>query len=143
MRRLHMESSHVRSLASHSYVRRAPETRVLRRSPSALRPCPRRPSEFPLTSAEIDAVLRILVAHGDEGARTRLCEELERAGFLVCAKTAHDGEALDAVVRERPDVSVLGAAPGVSVIALPAQIKEAHPKTKVVLINALADEEAS
>jgi DNA-binding NarL/FixJ family response regulator len=98
---------------------------------------------FPaMPSAEIDPVLRILVAHGDVEARTRLCEEIERAGFLVCAKTANDGEALDAAVRERPDVSVLDAAAGVGAIALAAQIKEALPKRKVVLINAVADEKS-
>jgi DNA-binding NarL/FixJ family response regulator len=95
-----------------------------------------------MPSAEVDAVLRILVSHGDPKARARLREELDRAGFLVCAEAATDREALDATVRERPDVSVLNAAPGMSMIALAAQIKEALPKTKVVLINAVADEKS-
>jgi hypothetical protein len=39
-----MDTSHVRSMASHAYVLQAPETRVLRRS---VRPCPRRPVGVP------------------------------------------------------------------------------------------------
>jgi DNA-binding NarL/FixJ family response regulator len=93
-------------------------------------------------SAEIDAVLRILVVQDDAKARARLHEELERAGLLICAEAATDSGALDAAVRERPDVSVLDAAAGRSVIVLAAQIKEALPKSKVVLLNAVADEKS-
>jgi DNA-binding NarL/FixJ family response regulator len=95
-----------------------------------------------MASAEIDAVLRILLLQDDAKARARLREELERAGLLVCAETATDGEALDAAIRERPDVSVLDAAAGRRVIELTAQIKEALPKSKVVLVNAVADEKS-
>jgi DNA-binding NarL/FixJ family response regulator len=93
-----------------------------------------------MRSAEVDGVLRILTAHGDAKARARLRDELEQAGLLVCAETAAGSETLEAAVRERPDVSVLDGAAGESVFALAAQIKEALPKSKVVLFNAVADE---
>jgi DNA-binding NarL/FixJ family response regulator len=93
-------------------------------------------------SAEIDGVLRILIAHGDVKARARLREVFEKAGLVVCAETTTDDDALEAAVRERPDVSVLEAASGGSVLALTAQIKEALPKSKVVLLNAVANEKS-
>jgi DNA-binding NarL/FixJ family response regulator len=95
-----------------------------------------------MRSAEIDGVLRILLAHGDASARARLRGELEQAGLLVCAETATDSEALEVAVHEHPDVSVLDAAAGGDVIALAAEIKEALPSSKVVLLNAVADEKS-
>lgn len=93
-----------------------------------------------MCSAEIDGVLRILIAHGDVKARARLREIFEKAGLVVCAETATDEETVEAAVRERPDVSVLDA--GGRALALTAQIKEALPKSKVVLLNAVADEKS-
>jgi DNA-binding NarL/FixJ family response regulator len=95
-----------------------------------------------MPSAEIDGVLRILVAHADSDARTRLRQVFEDAGMVVCAETATDDEALGAALRERPDVSVLDAAAGPGVIALAAEIKEVLPKAKVVLLNGVADEKS-
>jgi DNA-binding NarL/FixJ family response regulator len=93
-----------------------------------------------MRSAEIDRVLRIQVAHGDVRTRARLRKVFEEAGLVICAETATDAEAFEAAVREDPDVSVLDAAAGRSVLALTAQIKKALPKSKVVLLNAVADE---
>ena len=94
-----------------------------------------------MRSAEKDGVLRILIAHGDVTARARLREVFENAGLAVCAEAATDDEAFEAASRERPDVSVLDATAGRSVLALTMQIKEALPRSKVVLLNAVADEE--
>jgi DNA-binding NarL/FixJ family response regulator len=93
-----------------------------------------------MRSAEIDDVLRVLVAQADPDARACVREVFEDAGMVVCAEAATDEEALEAVHRERPDVSVVDAAMAADAIALAARIKEALPHAKVVLLNTVADE---
>jgi DNA-binding NarL/FixJ family response regulator len=96
-----------------------------------------------MRSAEINAVVRVLVASGDPETRASLREELERAGFDVCAEAATGTDAVGAALRERPDVLLLDVGPSAD-DAFPAAggIKESLPHTKVVLLNAAAEEDA-
>jgi DNA-binding NarL/FixJ family response regulator len=95
-----------------------------------------------MRSAEID-VARILVASGDPETRASLREELERAGFDVCAEATTGADAVAAALRECPDVLLLDVASSADeAFPVAGDIKESLPQTKVVLLNAAAEEEA-
>jgi DNA-binding NarL/FixJ family response regulator len=94
-----------------------------------------------MPSAEIAGELRILLADDDANRRALLRGELENAGFAVCADESID-RALEAARRECPDVLLLDVrASGPQGIAIAGKVKEALPETKVIVMNAEADEE--
>jgi DNA-binding NarL/FixJ family response regulator len=96
-----------------------------------------------MRSAEIDGVVRILVASGDPETRGSLREELENAGFDVCAEAATSADAVEAALRERPDVFLLDVgASADEAFRAAGDVKESLPQTKVVLLNAAAEEDA-
>ena len=83
----------------------------------------------------------ILVADDHPLVRLSVREDLERGGFLVCAEAGTAREAIDAAVREDPDVCLLDISmPGGGLLAA-AQILARLPKTKVVMLTASTSEE--
>ena len=84
--------------------------------------------------------VRVLVA-SSEASLPSLREDLVGLGFSVCADERDASGAVAAAVSEKPDVSVLAAdLPGSAVLAT-AQITEAVPRTRVVILASALDEE--
>ncbi len=84
--------------------------------------------------------IRVLVAGSDASSRS-LREDLVSLGFSVCAAERDASGAVAAAAAEKPDLSVLAAdLPGSAVLAT-AQITEAVPRTRVVILAAALDEE--
>ena len=82
-------------------------------------------------------VRRILVADDHAPIRLSLRDDLEAAGFDVCAEAATGAGALEAALRERPDLCLLDVTmPEGGGIAAAAAIRRALPGTKVMLITA-------
>jgi DNA-binding NarL/FixJ family response regulator len=54
-----------------------------------------------------DGPLRVLIADDHVPTRARVRKILERAGFLVCAEAASTQAAVEAALRERPDICLL------------------------------------
>ncbi len=85
--------------------------------------------------------LRVVVAAPDASVRQSLREHVEEAGFALCALAADAREAVEATLREEPDVSLLaGDLPGSAVVAT-AVIAQRLSRTKVVILAASADED--
>ena len=82
----------------------------------------------------------VLVA-SSEASLPSLREDLCGLGFSCCADERDASGAVAAAVSEKPDVSVLAAdLPGSAVLAT-AQITEAVPRTRVVILASALDEE--
>jgi DNA-binding NarL/FixJ family response regulator len=86
--------------------------------------------------------VRILIADDHAPMRTLLREELEGAGFEVCGEAVSGPEALEAALRERPDLCLLDVLmPGGDGMAAAREIRKALPATKIVMVTAVPDEE--
>lgn len=86
--------------------------------------------------------LRVLIA--DDHAPTR--DDVRRAlegdgGFAVCAETSDAAEAVQAAVRERPDICLLDVRMPGSGVAATWEIRARLPDTKVVMLT-VSDEDA-
>jgi DNA-binding NarL/FixJ family response regulator len=80
----------------------------------------------------------------DDHALTRvlLREELEGAGFEVCGEAATGAEALEAALREHPDVCLLDVfMPGGGGVFAAQEIKRLLPETRIVMVTAVPDED--
>jgi two-component system, NarL family, nitrate/nitrite response regulator NarL len=85
--------------------------------------------------------LRILVADDHRPIRFALRRDLESGGLQVCAEAATGVGAVDAALRERPDLCLLDVhMPGGGGLAAAAAIRKALPSARVVLITAAPDE---
>ena len=86
--------------------------------------------------------VRVLVA--DDHAPTRLTvgEELREAGFSVCAQAATASEAVEAAVREKPDICLLDISMPGDGLSAAAEICERVPSAKVVMLTSADSEEA-
>lgn len=83
--------------------------------------------------------IRVVLADDHPLIRLALRDELERAGFEVCAEAATGADAFDAAVREQPDLCLLDVTmPEGDGIVTAAAIKDELPATRVVLITAEA-----
>jgi DNA-binding NarL/FixJ family response regulator len=80
---------------------------------------------------------RILIADDHALIRLSLRDELEAAGFGVCAEAATGAEALEAALRSQPELCLLDVnMPEGGGIAAAAAIRRELPQTKVMLITA-------
>jgi DNA-binding NarL/FixJ family response regulator len=85
--------------------------------------------------------LRILIADDHPLIRLALRRDLERGGLEVCAEARTGAEAVEAALRERPDLCLLDIQmPEGGGLAAAAAIRRSLPTVKVVLITAAPDE---
>ena len=83
------------------------------------------------------AARRVLIADDHALIRLSLRGDLEAAGFSVCAEAATGAEALEAALRERPELCLLDVhMPEGGGIDAAAAIKGELPRTKILLITA-------
>ena len=80
---------------------------------------------------------RILIADDHALIRLSLRDDLEAAGFNVCAEAATGAEAFDAALREQPELCLLDVyMPEGDGVTAGAAIKRELPQTKILLITA-------
>jgi two-component system nitrate/nitrite response regulator NarL len=85
---------------------------------------------------------RVLIADDHAPTRAALRGELEEAGIVVCAEESTGDGALDAALRERPDLCLLDVSmPGGDGISTAAAIAGRIPGTRVALITATPNAE--
>ncbi len=83
---------------------------------------------------------RVLVADDHPLVRLSVREDLEAAGFEVCAEAGSADEAVAAAVRESPDLCVLDVSmPGGGFVAA-TEIARRVPTAKVVMLTASTNE---
>jgi DNA-binding NarL/FixJ family response regulator len=79
---------------------------------------------------------RVLIADDHAPIRLSLRDDLEEAGFSVCAEAATGAEALEAALREQPELCLLDVTmPAGDGISTAAAIKRELPQTKILLIT--------
>jgi DNA-binding NarL/FixJ family response regulator len=85
----------------------------------------------------------VLIADDHAPTRADMREALERNGrFTVCAEAADGAAAVEAAVRERPDLCLLDIRmPGSSGIAATREITTRLPGTKVVMLTVSLDDD--
>ena len=82
----------------------------------------------------------VLLADDHPLVRLSVREELEEAGFVVCAEASTADEAIAAAVREQPDLCVLDLAmPGEGLNAA-IEIRRQVPASRVVMLTASSKE---
>jgi DNA-binding NarL/FixJ family response regulator len=86
---------------------------------------------------------RVLIADDHAPTRADMREALERSErFTVCAEAADGAAAVEAAVRERPDLCLLDIRmPGSSGIAATREITTRLPDTKVVMLTVSLDDD--
>jgi DNA-binding NarL/FixJ family response regulator len=84
---------------------------------------------------------RVVLADDHAPVRLSVRDDLERAGFHVCAEAATGAEAIEAAVREQPDLCVLDISMPGGGLQAAAQIHLRVPSTKVVMLTATSSEE--
>jgi two-component system nitrate/nitrite response regulator NarL len=83
----------------------------------------------------------VLLADDHRLVRLSVREDLEQAGFRVCAEAGTAGEAIDAAIRENPDLCLLDVSmPGGGLFAA-AEIRRHLPAARVVMLTASDNEE--
>jgi DNA-binding NarL/FixJ family response regulator len=85
--------------------------------------------------------LRIVVADDHPPTRVGVRTVLEADGFEVCAEADDAPSAVEAVLRERPDVCLLDVDMPGSGIAAAAEITSKRPETAVVMLSVSANED--
>jgi DNA-binding NarL/FixJ family response regulator len=84
---------------------------------------------------------RVVVADDHELLRLSLVDELEAVGFEVCAQASAAPEAVEAALRERPDLCILDVGmPGGGLVAA-AEIRSSLPATRVVMFTVSESED--
>jgi DNA-binding NarL/FixJ family response regulator len=91
----------------------------------------------------IAPTIRVLIADDHAPTRADMREALERSDrFLVCAEAADGAAAVNAALRERPDLCLLDIRmPGSSGIAATREITTRLPGTKVVMLTVSLDDD--
>jgi DNA-binding NarL/FixJ family response regulator len=84
--------------------------------------------------------LRTLIADDNVRARARVREMLEGAGLQVCAEAGNARAAVEAALRERPDVCLLDVHMPGGGIAAAAEISARLPGTAVVMLTVSSEE---
>jgi len=86
--------------------------------------------------------LRILIADDHPVIRRALRHDLERGGLEVCAEAPTGAQAVEAALREQPDLCLLDIQmPGGGGLAAIEAIRRSLPAAKIVLITAAPDED--
>jgi DNA-binding NarL/FixJ family response regulator len=85
-----------------------------------------------------DAPLRVLVAASD-AIRAGVRLALEGHGFVVCAEEARGGAAVEAALRERPDVCLIDVELQGGGVTAAAEIAARRPEAAVVMLAASPD----
>jgi DNA-binding NarL/FixJ family response regulator len=89
--------------------------------------------EVQRTALQAVAGVRLLIADGSSAERLGVRLALEDAGFDVCAEAATTSEAIEAALRERPDVCLLDSELSSDALAAAAAIAADAPDTVVVM----------
>jgi two-component system nitrate/nitrite response regulator NarL len=84
--------------------------------------------------------LSVVIADDHVPTRAGVRHALERDGFIVVAEAAHAEAAIEAAIRERPDVCLLDVHMPGSGIAAAARISEQLPGTAVVMLTISRDD---
>jgi DNA-binding NarL/FixJ family response regulator len=83
----------------------------------------------------VSEALRVVIADDHAPTRAGVRLALERAAFRVVAEAADAGGAIEAAVRENPDVCLLDIhMPGSGIVAC-AEVRSRLPETKVVMLT--------
>jgi DNA-binding NarL/FixJ family response regulator len=86
--------------------------------------------------------IRVLVADDHPATRAGVRSALEDGGFIVCAEVADGAAAIEAAVRERPDICLLDIHMPGSGIAAAAEISAQVPETAIIMLTvSQADED--
>lgn len=89
-----------------------------------------------------DAPRRVVVADDHAATRAGVRAALEAGGFDVCAEVADGPAAVEAALRERPDVCLLDVhMPGGGGIPAAAEIASRLPGTAIVMLTVSAEED--
>jgi DNA-binding NarL/FixJ family response regulator len=91
----------------------------------------------------VNRPIRVLIADDHAPTRADMRDAVERNGrFVVCAEAADGSSAVEAALRERPDLCLLDIRmPGTSGIAATREITTRLPGTKVVMITVSLDDD--
>jgi two-component system nitrate/nitrite response regulator NarL len=84
---------------------------------------------------------RVVLADDHALMRMAVAEELECAGFAVCAQVGTGPDAVDAALRERPDLCILDVSMPGGGLAAAAEILRELPSTRIVMLTASDTEE--
>lgn len=84
---------------------------------------------------------RLLLADDHALIRSHLRDALTAAGFEICAEVADAPAAVDAALRERPDVCLLDIRMPGNGIAAAAEIRSRLPETQVVMLTVSRDDD--
>lgn len=85
--------------------------------------------------------LRLVVAAPEAMLRRSLIDDLDEAGFAVCALEDDATRAVEATVREQPDACLVAAdLPGSAIVAT-GRIADAAPRSKILILAASVDED--
>jgi DNA-binding NarL/FixJ family response regulator len=95
----------------------------------------------PAVSEPSPAPTRVLIADAGSTTRTGLRLALEGHGFTVCAEPTSSGEAVEAAVRERPEVCLIDVGLPGGGIAAAEQIAGSVPGTSVVMLSAAPNDD--
>ena len=85
--------------------------------------------------------IRILVADDHPATRAGVRAALDGAGFKVCAEAADGPSAVEAALRERPEICLLDIHMPGSGITAAAEITSALPETAIVMLTISRDDE--
>jgi DNA-binding NarL/FixJ family response regulator len=86
--------------------------------------------------------IRVIVADDHPATRAGVRAALERSGFTVCAEVANGPAAVEAAIRERPDICLLDIHMPGSGIAAAAEISAQVPETAIIMLTvSQADED--
>jgi two-component system, NarL family, nitrate/nitrite response regulator NarL len=92
-------------------------------------------------AATTTETIRVLVADDDAPTREGLRLVLERGGLDVCAEAGDATSAVEAALRERPDICLLDLRIPGSGIAATAEITRKLPQTRVIVLTGSAADE--
>jgi DNA-binding NarL/FixJ family response regulator len=88
----------------------------------------------------VSAAVRVLLADDHPALREAVRQTLESSGYVVCAETGTAAGAVEAALRERPDLCLLDIQMPGNGISAAAEITAGLPETTVVMLTVSARE---